>query len=98
MRMHPRTVRALREAKWRSEVTARRNEGRGEERTMSCRILAPIRALAVVLPLICLGFITSSARAADAGPMKVSIDPDASRINAGDTAWMLTSSALVLMM
>jgi Amt family ammonium transporter len=52
---------------------------------------------ALMLVLFCsLAILPSIAGADPVAP--VDVQPDATKINAGDTAWMLTSSALVLMM
>lgn len=57
---------------------------------------APSRVSAVFFCLLFLGFVAvPAARGADGA---IALDPDASHINTGDNAWMLTSSALVLMM
>lgn len=57
--------------------------------------LSQVRRLAFVSLLLAALFgIGGSALATDA----VSIDPDTTKVSSGDTAWMLTSSALVLMM
>ena len=51
----------------------------------------------LVVCLLFLGLFASPVRAA-AAPTAIQIDSDTSKLNSGDTAWMLTSSALVLMM
>src|SRR5205814_1552750 len=83
--------RCLSAGRGRPQRAARR--GRGEEHFMARTFRAPGRVLAVLLPLLFLGMFTPAAHAADA----VVIDPKG-KIDNGDTAWMLTSSALVLMM
>jgi ammonium transporter, Amt family len=52
-------------------------------------------ALLALLVVLCLGFGASPAHAASAEPIQTLSVKD---INSGDTAWMLTSAALVLMM
>src|SRR5688572_33118023 len=66
---------------------ADRNPAREEEPTMSRAILK-----CFILGLMLL--VASPAMAVD----PVAIDSDASNVNSGDTAWMLTSAGLVLMM
>ncbi|MGD1278471.1 MAG: ammonium transporter [Tepidisphaeraceae bacterium] len=68
---------------------------------MNRKHVAPLRALALLVFLFWIA--PAAAYAADApqplagaGPVK--IDPDTRNVNSGDVAWMLTSSALVLMM
>src|SRR5207248_1648612 len=67
---------------------ARRNQ------PMSRRLLTPSRVSAFLFCLSLLAFCAP----AGAGVAPVKVDPDEKNVNSGDTAWMLTSSALVLMM
>ena len=60
----------------------------GQGRRVAAARTATLIALTVMLAL------AASAQAAPAAPSVVSLD----KINSGDTAWMLTSTALVLMM
>lgn len=57
-------------------------------------LLTPTRVSVVVCCLIFLGVLAAPAHAG----LVVHTDYDAKQLNSGDTAWMLTSSALVLMM
>ena len=59
-------------------------------------LFASRRTLTMTAVMLCLLSMTSFAQAANVAPVEVK--PDTSGINSGDTAWMLTSAALVLMM
>ena len=57
---------------------------------------APIRVSTVLFCLLIVGFVAvPAAHGADGA---IALDGDSSHVNTGDNAWMLTSSALVLMM
>src|SRR5690348_2514020 len=55
----------------------------------------PARVSTVVSCLLLLALLAPAARGADIG---INLDNDPAHVNSGDNAWMLTSSALVLMM
>jgi ammonium transporter, Amt family len=60
--------------------------------------LTPARASMVFCCLLLMGFIAAPSACAAESADAVQIAPNASKIDHGDTAWMLASSALVLMM
>ena len=62
---------------------------------MRSALWTPATVSAVLFCLLIVGPLTSPAQAAHAMPVEIG---DPARINSGDNAWMLTSSALVLMM
>ena len=62
-------------------------------------LLTPARVSGLLVCTLFLAFFATPAAHAGAVPSRaVHIDPDTKNLNAGDTAWMLTSAALVLMM
>lgn len=60
----------------------------------------PARVSALLVCILFVVFLAAPAAHAEAAavPRAIHIDPDTKNVSAGDTAWMLTSSALVLMM